>query len=143
MATCADLLQVRIPDDAGEDSVSFLPALLGDSNAENRPSIVNHSSTGRFAIRQGKWKLEFCPGSGGWAAPKDETAIKENLPPVQLYDLESDAGETKNLYAEYPDIVNRLRSRLETEISNGRSTPGSKQPNDVAAVQFELPSGGQ
>ena len=143
MATCADLLQVRIPDDAGEDSVSFLPALLGDSNAENRSSIVNHSSTGRFAIRQGKWKLEFCPGSGGWAAPKDETAIKENLPPVQLYDLESDAGETKNLYAEYPDIVNRLRSRLETEISNGRSTPGSKQPNDVAAVQFELPSGGQ
>ena len=29
MATCADLLGVKLPDTAGEDSVSMLPALLG------------------------------------------------------------------------------------------------------------------
>jgi len=139
MATCAALLKTKLPENAGEDSVSFLPALLGETNSANRPSIVNHSSKGRFAIREDAWKLEFCPGSGGWASPTDEAAIKQNLPQVQLYDLGTDIAETRNLSSEHPEIVARLKARLESEITNGRSTPGPQQPNDVPNIPYEVP----
>ena len=131
MATCSELLNARVPDNAGEDSISFLPALLGKFETANRPTIVNHSSTGRFAIREGAWKLSLCPGSGGWALPKDDDAIQQGLPQLQLHDLAKDPGETTNLQATHPDIVKRLKARLRTEINNGRSTPGTNQPNDV------------
>ncbi len=144
MATCAELLESKLPDNAGEDSVSFLQTLLGNKDIPNRPSLVSHSSTGKFAIREGEWKLEFCPGSGGWATPNDAAATAQKLPKVQLYNLASDLGETRNLQAEHPEIVQRLRTRLEAEIVNGRSTPGPQQPNDVPKIQFfEAEQGGQ
>ncbi len=143
MATCAELLATKLPDNAGEDSVSFLPTLMGDTDAPARPSIVNHSANGRFAIREGNWKLEFCPGSGGWAKPTDPEATKQNLPRIQLYDLASDLAETKNLQAERPEIVARLKTRLEAEITNGRSTPGAKQLNDIPVIRFEAPLAGK
>ena len=49
---------------------------------------------------------------------------------MQLYDLSNDIGETKNVQAEHPDVVARMTKILETQISNGRSTPGSPQKND-------------
>jgi arylsulfatase A len=53
---------------------------------------------------------------------------------VQLYDLNTDIAETKNLSAEHPEIVTRLTKQLEDSIANGRSTPGAKQANDVEII---------
>jgi arylsulfatase A-like enzyme len=131
MATCADFLGARLPDHAAEDSVSMLPILLGKETATPRPAVVHHSISGRFAIRQSQWKLELCPGSGGWGKPNDPAAKKQGLPDVQLYDLNTDPGETKNIAAEDPERVNRLRTILEQMIADGRSTPGPKQTNDA------------
>ena len=64
--------------------------------------------------------------------PKDEEAIQQGLPSLQLHDLSQDPGEVANLQAAHPEIVNRLKARLRSEIANGRSTPGAKQANDVA-----------
>ncbi len=131
MATCADLLGAPLPANAAEDSVSILPALLGTDRAPLREAVVHHSIQGMFSIRQGSWKLEFCPGSGGWGKPGDEEAFAQGLPAVQLYDLGADLGETKNVQAENPAILARLTALLERTIAEGRSTPGAKQPNDV------------
>jgi len=131
VATCADILGVKLPDNAGEDSVSFLPALVGVSGKPLREAIVHHSINGCFAIRQGNWKLELCPGSGGWGKPGDAAARKQGLPGVQLYDLSKDIGEKKNVQANHSDVVKRLTSLLEQQIANGRSTPGVKQTNDA------------
>ena len=131
MATCADILGATLPDNAGEDSVSILPALIGQQIPPTRGAVVHHSISGKFAVRQGDWKLELCAGSGGWGKPGDADAKKQGLPDVQLYDLSADIGETKNVQAEHPDIVARLTKLLETQISNGRSTPGIPQKNDA------------
>ncbi|MHC4527503.1 MAG: sulfatase family protein, partial [Planctomycetota bacterium] len=81
MATCADILGVQLPDDVGEDSVSILPTLLGKATEQLREAIVHHSSSGRFSIRQGKWKLAFCPGSGGYGSPpSDDEAQRRKMP---------------------------------------------------------------
>jgi arylsulfatase A-like enzyme len=132
MATCAAILDVKLPDTAGEDSVSILPALQGtDADKPLREAIIHHSMDGRFAIRQGNWKLCLCSGSGGWSTPREAAARKQNLPPVQLYDLSTDIAESKNVAADHPEIVEQLRALLNRYITEGRSTPGAAQKNDV------------
>jgi len=131
MATCADILGVSLPDDAAEDSVSILPALLGRPEQPLHEAMVHHSLTGRFSIRQGHWKLELCPGSGGLSAPRDQAAASRGLPAVQLYDMATDVGERRNVQAAHPDVVERLTQLLERYVATGRSTPGTSQHNDV------------
>ena len=131
IATCADILGATVSDNSGEDSVSILPALLGKEIAPLREAVVHHSISGKFAVRQANWKLELCPGSGGWGKPGDTDAKKQGLPDVQLYDLSNDIGETKNVQTEHPDVVARMTKILEQQIANGRSTPGAKQANDA------------
>lgn len=128
-ATCADLLGKKLPDTMAEDSVSILPALLGKAKKPLRDDIVHSAIYGAFAIREGNWKLEFCPGSGGWSNPKPGSPEEKTLPTVQLYDLSKDIGETNNVQAQHPDVVARLTRLLKQEIANGRSTPGRPQPN--------------
>lgn len=130
MATCAEILGVSLPDDAGEDSVSLLPDLLGTASGPVREATVHHSINGSFAIRQGNWKLCLCPGSGGWSVPRPGREQIKDLPPVQLFDLSRDPGERENLTEEHPEVVTRLRALLEKYIAEGRSTPGLGQHND-------------
>ncbi|MBN2508310.1 MAG: arylsulfatase [Verrucomicrobia bacterium] len=138
MATCADLLDTPLPPNAGEDSISLLPALLGHPLTPLREAVVHHSINGSFAIRQGPWKLALCPDSGGWSAPKPGSAAARGLPPVQLYNLAADPGEQTNLHAQHPEIVERLTRLLETYVRNGRSTPGPSQTN-TRPVEFRRP----
>jgi arylsulfatase A-like enzyme len=137
MATVAEIIGAKLPDTAAEDSFSFLPVLAGDAKG-TRTSIINHSLHGQFAVRDANWKLAFCPGSGGWSKPGDIEARKQGLPAVQLYDLTADIGETNNRQAAHPEIVERLTQLMQTIASNGRSTPGMAQQNDIA-VDFRKP----
>ncbi|HPM81453.1 MAG TPA: arylsulfatase [Candidatus Anammoximicrobium sp.] len=140
LATCADILDASLPDDAGEDSVSILPALLGTAPSPLREAVVHHSINGSFAIRQGPWKLELCSGSGGWSAPRPGSPAERGLPPVQLYNLETDVGETANVQDQHPEIVQRLTALLEKYVAEGRSTPGAKQAN-TTPVEIRKASG--
>ncbi|QDT01971.1 Arylsulfatase [Rubripirellula lacrimiformis] len=133
MATCADLVHSKIPDGAAEDSVSFRNALSGDKNPASRDGLIHHSIGGHFAYRQGRWKLLLCRGSGGWSSPNENQAAKnKDLPIGQLYDMDSDPGETNNLYSVHPDLVAKLLANLKSDIHNGRSTAGAAATNDVA-----------
>ncbi len=131
MATCAEILGMNLPAHAGEDSVSFLPVLLGRATAPVRSSLVHHSINGSFAIREGHWKLALSPSSGGWSAPRPGTPMAKKLLPAQLYDLSRDLGETNNLASSEPATVARLTARLEKIVADGRSTPGPRQTNAV------------
>lgn len=129
MATMADIVGYRLPDDAAEDSVSNLTVWLGEDYIKPlREAIVHHSIDGSFSIRKGKWKLEMCPGSGGWSDPKPGRE-PEGAPKVQLYDVEEDISEKKNIYVQYPKVVEELKSLLIKYIKEGRSTPGKPQKN--------------
>ncbi len=128
LATVAEILDVQLPADAGEDSVSLLPVLKQPDGSPVRETVIHHSINGSFAVRRGRWKLCLCPGSGGWSAPRPGRT--QGLPPVQLYDLQNDPKEQQNLQEDHPEIVRELTGVLEKAISRGRSTPGPAQPND-------------
>ncbi len=130
-ATCGDLLGQKPADTMAEDSVSFLPTLLGAAQTP-REEILHSAIFGAFAIRQGAWKLVLCPDSGGWSEPTPGSPEALKLPPVQLYDLSNDPGETTNVQAGHPDLVASLTKILERRIAEGRSTPGKPQPNTGA-----------
>jgi arylsulfatase A-like enzyme len=130
MATVAEVLGIKLPDTAAEDSVSLWPALSGKSREPLREAIVHHSITGAFSIRQGSWKLELCPGSAGWSDPRPGKEAKD-APRIQLYDLSDDIGEQNNVEAQHPDIVARLTKLLQKYVADGRSTPGAPQKNTV------------
>jgi arylsulfatase A len=135
-ATGAEIAGASFPDSAGEDSISLLSLLQGE-NHPTRQTLVHHSIHGKFAIRDGKWKLLLCPGSGGWATPHDDDARRQHLPAVQLYDVTADVGEQHNLATEHPEVVVRLTAQLEKIVADGRSTPGKPQKNDVPVDIFK------
>ena len=113
MATTAEVTGATLPPDAGEDSVSILPALLGRTTAPTREATVHQSASGDLAIRQGPWKLIFKKNGSR-----------------ELYNLEADLSETKDVFATNPGVVTQLATLMQRYIDNGRSTPGVAQKNN-------------
>ena len=136
MATCAEVLKITLPSNAGEDSFSFLPALTGRQGRALRKTAVHHSINGSFAIRSEEWKVAFCPGSGGWSAPRPGSEAARRLPVVQLFNLKADPGETTNLNSGNPEVIEQLTGLLEEIVEEGRSTPGERQKN-TGEVHFQ------
>ena len=123
------MLGVKLPDTAGEDSFSLMPLLKGDDKPI-RENAVSASIGGTPALRSGTWKYIPAPGSGGWGTGGDQSQ------PVQLYNLADDLGEAKNLAAAMPEKVAEMKALLEKLITDGRSTPGAVQKNDVDVNRY-------
>lgn len=138
MATVAAIHGIKLPDAAGVDSVSILPALLGEKR--DRPlheATVHHAASGKFAIRKGPWVLiaaatgddNGAKGEPAWF--KKERGYDAHEQIGELFNLSDDPGQRRNLYAAEPDKVRELATLLERYVIEGRSTPGPKQSNDV------------
>lgn len=122
-ATCADVASAVLPDSGAEDSLSFLPAALGNSDGPARPAIVNHSNHGEFAIRDGDWKLVFCNRDS-----LEKSRGRKRI--VELYNLQEDIAESTNVAAAHPDLVNRLTKMLDDLVSRGATRQVTKAMND-------------
>lgn len=113
LATCAAITGAELPKGAGEDSRNALPALLAAKpETPERDYAVHHSLWGVFALRQGPWKYIPHRGSGGFSQPRELDPAKEGGPPGQLYHLENDPSETKNVWEAHPEIVERMGALL-------------------------------
>jgi arylsulfatase A-like enzyme len=110
-----------------------VPALSGKKIVSTRNGVIHHSISGHFAYRQGPWKLLLAKASGGWSSPNEKKA-KPGSPPAQLYDMEADVGERKNLYREKPEVAKKLLALLKEDVKRGRSTKGAASENDVGKI---------
>ena len=116
MPTAAELAGVRPPD--GRDGVSVVPALMGRSQP-SRDYLYWETNTGEGftqAVRTGKWK----------AVRFEETNS------LELYDLAADPGETRNVAAANPAIVERIRGCMaKAHVDNPEypvKSPKKKKP---------------
>ena len=113
------------------DSKSLLPIIEG--KGVNREYVVSHSVSGKFAIQDKRWKLIISKDSAGWSHNYDINTYerltrkqlmdlkKIKLPSIQLYDLKEDIGERKNLYEQYPKVVERLKKTLVSIIGEQKN----------------------
>jgi hypothetical protein len=76
-------------------------------------------------LRKGPWKLILAPDAKAGT-------------PVQLYNLDSDIGESQNRADENPGIVAEMSALMEKLVTDGRSTPGSPRQNDVEVRRFPV-----
>ena len=121
MATAAEVVDYKLPDNAGEDSFSWLPAATGAKpKTAVRGAVVHHSSEGLFAIRAGEWKLAMGHGSWGFSDPK-QVDTKPGDPAGELFQIAKDAEESADLFLKEPAKVKELTALLERYKRQGRS----------------------
>ena len=132
LATFAEILGAELPDNAGEDSFSLV-SLMNGAGQPVRDTSVSCSIDGTPSFRHDNWKYIAARGSGGWGKGGDQTQ------PVQLYELTNDVGESTNLAATDPQRVDQMQAMFESVITQGRSTPGEPQKNDVEVRRYPTP----
>lgn len=104
MATLGDIAGYEEP--AYTDGLSFLPTLLSDIGQKQHEFLYWEFPEygGQLAIRMGDWKVV-------------RTGLKDNnnSPTMELYNLRSDIGETRNLADQHPEIIERAMEIMENE----------------------------
>ena len=155
LATSAEIAGEKLDAEEAPDSVSFLPLLKNPAAKGARETLVVQGAPA-MAFHSGPWKLALCPGSGcagryGNSPPQEEAWKKalgdygkkpanrkelERAPFVQLFRLDRDPGETKNLAAAHPEKVRELFQAINQQITAGRSTPGPRIANDRERIDL-------
>ena len=125
LATIASLVKAELPDDGGEDSVSFFQTFHGQKvdgsgsvqspNEGLRAPLITHGNDGRYAITEGQWKL----------------ILGKDSETHELYDLRNDRAEKTNVRDANPEKVKALTTKVNQIITQGRTTAGPAQANDT------------
>ncbi|HJQ81777.1 MAG TPA: arylsulfatase [Lacipirellulaceae bacterium] len=116
IASLARLVGENLDEGTGPDSTDVLPALLGQTEV-GRDSLVEQAAG--LALRVGNWKY-IGPRRGPAVNPNTRTETGASGV-AQLYDLENDLAETRNLAMQHTERVEEL-SRLLDRIREAESS---------------------
>lgn len=86
------------------DGLSMVPVLRGRSGQQQHPYLyweLHEKGDGKQAVRMGKWK----------AVRLD--VISDPGRPLELYNLDRDPGETRNVAAQYPAVVRQMKALMQ------------------------------
>jgi arylsulfatase A-like enzyme len=103
--TFAELARAKLP--AGLDGVSILPTLQGKPARQKHRDHFYWEAAPQQAVRQGDWKAYR-------AAPNER---------VELYNLATDVGESKNLARAHPQIAAKLEKLMTTSRTDSPEFP--------------------
>ena len=118
LSTFASILGKPLPGGSGEDSISFHSAWIENAGSlSSRPPVIHHSANGRFAIREGRWKMVM-----------ESTRKAEKR---ELYDLQLDPGENHNILTNHPDVEKRLLHQLIQIVTSGSTRDMPNAVNDT------------
>jgi arylsulfatase A-like enzyme len=125
------------------DGVNLLPVWRGDDGAKSpREHFFYFLRNNLQAVRSGSWKLRH-------AFDKEKDGNPDKL---ELYDLSKDPGETRDLAAQHPDVVQRLTqamteiraelgdARLGIEGAQRRPPAISPNPKPLTTIDPDYPS---
>ncbi|MFN7930555.1 MAG: arylsulfatase [Blastocatellia bacterium] len=110
MATCVDVSGAKYPSEVNGqkihpmEGISLRPVFTGKSLQRAQPIFWEHE--GNRAVREGKWKI----------------VAKENQP-WELYDIDADRTEMKNIAAAHPDKVKDLAAKWDAWAARANVLP--------------------
>jgi N-acetylgalactosamine-6-sulfatase len=143
------------PDDRVIDGRDIMPLFVGDT--ESPHAAVFGQQGGKVAtVRDARWKLHVLPPRDNfahldkpgqpWIDPRAPDGVTLLAPfeqyspkahpglltgdasrPMQLFDLQNDPGEQKDVAAEHPDVVARLKRSYDEMANSVSSTTPAKQ----------------
>jgi arylsulfatase A-like enzyme len=119
LPTAADLAGATSPTNI--DGLSMLPAILGQPQTKQHEYLYFEFHEGGFkqAIRTGDWK-----------------AVRVNpKQPIELYDLKTDVGESKNVAADHPDLVKKAAEIFKSARTDSKEFPINAQPRKRPATR--------
>ena len=142
LPTAVSLAGGILPEQPVIDGRDISPLLLGKTKDSPRGVHYYFSGYNLQAVRKGPWKLAF--------ARQNESMGRQALPDAttsepRLYNLEQEIGETTNLAALHPEIVNELRAlgaTMTAEIG-GENPPGRRPAGKVDQPVTLYPSSGR
>jgi arylsulfatase len=110
LPTLAGIAGAALPENT--DGLSFTPTLLGEKGQKNHEYLYMEfpSYGGQQMVRMGDWK------------GVRQNIFNDNLH-IELYNLEDDIGETKDISGDHPDIVKRIEEIMKTARIPSREFP--------------------
>ena len=112
LPTFVKLAGGKVPTDRKIDGGDIWPVLTGEAGAKSPHDVFYYFNGLRLqAVRSGPWKLHL-PGADRSVsrAAKKSGDDKASSAEGQLYNLDADIGESKNVAEANPEIVKRLRA---------------------------------
>lgn len=108
LPTLCEISGINNPVDS--DGISFLPVLLGEDEQEEHEFLYWEfpSYSGQQAVRMGKWKAIR------------RNIMKGNLE-IELYNLEEDIQELKNVADQFPEVVKQMEVIMQQEHQQAES----------------------
>jgi len=147
-ATVLKVAKVPAPSDRIIDGRDLMPILTTSTN-RHHDVIIGHLGDQVATVRDQRWKLHVVPARDGrarliesaatWIDPRAPDGVTLLAPfeqykpdahpglvtgvpsaPMQLFDLQADPGEQRDVTKEHPDVVARLRQAYETLVNSAR-----------------------
>jgi arylsulfatase A len=135
LATLAAITGRELKEGEGIDSLNQFESFTGEPAAPIREMmVITPNSPKHLGLRKGKWVYIPAQGAGGFQGNKrgehlfsdaaalpftgrnhsdyDAGQIRPEAPTAQLYDLEADPRQEKNIYADHPEVVSELEEAL-------------------------------
>lgn len=139
MPTLVELCDGKLPD-RKIDGKNIWPLMsdTADAKSPHETYVLMH---GPGTVRSGKWK--YYPWKEGTKRQRGDLKRKPSDHPVQLYDTVADIGETRNVAADHPDIVERLQKAYDEHVAevsaNRRPTAALQRPADALSPARPVP----
>ena len=117
LPTLLDLIDAPGSTPGGLDGISFAPTLLGMAQPE-RSFLYREfpGYGGQVAVRIGDWK----------GIVQNQVARKDQAPgrwQIELYNLKNDIGETRDVAADHPDLVERINKLIREQHARSAVFP--------------------
>jgi len=139
LATFAELTNQEVSM-KGKDSHNVLSALTETPSDPVRPELLTPGKSKKHvAFRKGKWLYISAKGAGGftgskpddhaWGGPPavemvggvnsdiENGKLKKDAPNSQLYDMETDFNQTKNVVKDFPEVAAEMKKELAAKLN--------------------------
>lgn len=126
-ATFADIIDYNLAESDAIDSYNFLPVFKGEKyKSPLRKATVQNTYAKSFALRQSDWVYMTSTG----VKPNSTTKLKKHdLDLIDkketnlLFNLKDDPRQAKNISANFPERVEKMKALLESYVNGERCAP--------------------